>query len=45
MQKAFRITALLLVTLGLTLGVAACGKKNSPTHPAGSSYPKKYPNQ
>lgn len=45
MQKPFRIIALLLVSLSLTLGVAACGKKNSPTHPAGSDYPKKYPNQ
>ncbi|MEQ8710839.1 MAG: hypothetical protein RIC36_17795 [Rhodospirillales bacterium] len=45
MQLLTRILILFLLTAGLAFGLAACGKKNAPLHPAGSDYPKKYPNR
>ncbi|MCK5297122.1 MAG: hypothetical protein KAJ75_09560 [Alphaproteobacteria bacterium] len=43
-QKRFlNAVVLCLFIVGLTLNLTACGRKNAPQQPKGSSYPEFYP--
>ncbi len=42
-KKMVRNGVLILAALAMAVPLAACGKKGSPNHPAGSEYPRKYP--
>ncbi|MEQ9327794.1 MAG: hypothetical protein RJQ21_10925 [Rhodospirillales bacterium] len=43
--RPLRILIMLSIFAGLAFGIAACGKKNAPVHPAGSEFPRKYPSR
>ncbi len=43
MRKLLSFSLLAVLFLTLAGGLAACGKRGSPEHPPGSSYPRKYP--
>ena len=43
MKYAIKTLGLAAMTLCLVAGLAACGKKMSPTPPEGSTYPRQYP--
>jgi hypothetical protein len=43
--RPVRFLIMLSVFTGLAFGLAACGKKNQPVHPAGSEFPRKYPSR
>ena len=42
-KKAFHLLALVLLLTDLTMGLAACGKKEPLKPPEGSTYPRRYP--
>lgn len=42
-KKMVRNGVLILAALAMAAPLAACGKKGSPEHPAGSKYPHLYP--
>lgn len=44
-MKPLRLLIMLSIFAGLAFGIAGCGKKNQPVHPAGSEFPRKYPSR
>jgi hypothetical protein len=43
MRRLLSLSILATFLLAMAGGLAACGKRGSPEHPQGSSYPRKYP--
>ncbi|MBX7197953.1 MAG: hypothetical protein K1X51_01095 [Rhodospirillaceae bacterium] len=43
MKRLLHLTFLALLLADLTLGLAACGKKEPLKPPEGSTYPRRYP--
>jgi hypothetical protein len=43
MRKLLSLSLLAFLFFTLAGGLAACGKRGSPEHPPGSSFPRKYP--
>jgi predicted small lipoprotein YifL len=43
MKRIFHLLALALLLTDLTLGLAACGKKEPLKAPEGATYPRRYP--
>ena len=43
MKRFLHLTLLALLLADLTLGLAACGKKEPLKPPEGSTYPRRYP--
>ena len=42
-KRLFHLTLLALLLTDMTLGLAACGKKEPLKPPEGSTYPRRYP--